>query len=101
MTRRVIVEPGAKTDINEARDRYDAIRAGLGQDFYKTVIEVVDRLQRKTDGSTPVPHERRARRILMKRFPFQIVFYEQGKDSIHVVAVRHMSRKPMALTKVT
>ena len=98
MTRRVIVEPGAKADINQARERYDLIRADLGKDFYDAVIEVIDRLRRNTDGSVTVPHERRARRILMKRFPFQVVFQESSKSAVHVVAVRHMSRKPISFT---
>jgi len=52
VTRRVIVEPGAKADINEARDKTGMRRyAPDRQDFYDAVIEVVDRLQLKTEGA--------------------------------------------------
>lgn len=59
MTRKVIIEPLAKEDINAARDRYEAARVGMGQEFFDAAIAVIDRLSRTIDGSITLPGEPR------------------------------------------
>ena len=91
MTTRVVIEPEAEADLAEAYSWYEAQRPGLGDDFMLCVeaaLEVVGERPR----SFPIIRSH-TRRILVRRFPYLILFVELP-DLISVVGVFHTSRDP-------
>ena len=96
MTWRVVIEPAAERELRGARDWYDEQREGLGSLFVDCVDEAIGRISALPSASTAVPgvpHELGVRRVLVKKFPFTVVFIEHA-DFISVVAVAHSRRKP-------
>ncbi|HKW15988.1 MAG TPA: type II toxin-antitoxin system RelE/ParE family toxin [Terriglobales bacterium] len=52
------------------------------------LLQVVQGPKRWTSGRF------NTRRYLLRRFPFLLIYREQGRDSIQIVALAHTSRKP-------
>ena len=93
MSRHVIVDDEALTELEAAVEYYEQCQAGLGADFYALVLAALDRIASPPDLSTPEPTDSRARRILLQRFPFAVVFFVRG-DNADVVAVMDLRRRP-------
>jgi len=86
-----MIEPEAEKDLRDAQDWYERQRLGLGDDLllcFEAVLEAVGERPR----SFPIVG-RRARRALMRRFPFSVLFVELA-DVIAVIGVFHTSRDP-------
>jgi toxin ParE1/3/4 len=96
MSQRVLIEPEAEADLRDAFIWYEEQRQGLGDDFmlcFEAAVEVI--------GEHPHFFPRvtaNARRMLMPRFPYSIVFVERS-ELILVLAVFHASRDPKRLRK--
>lgn len=67
---------------------------GLGDDFRLELVGAVDRIQRAPLLSPPSAYDRRARRFLLPRFPYGVVYVVATDASIVVVAVAHVRRRP-------
>src|SRR5688572_24096677 len=93
MSKPVRVEPEAQADIEEARDWYDGQRPGLGNDLLLCIEASLEAIGDRPK-SFPKIHKR-ARRALVRRFPYRIVFVEL-KDVIAVIGVIHTRRDPGA-----
>jgi plasmid stabilization system protein ParE len=91
MSQLVITEDNAERDIAEAYDWYERRRPGLGEDFL-LCVEMALELIGQRPRSFPVVC-RTARRVLVHRFPYLILFVEKP-DHISVVGVFHTSRNP-------
>jgi len=68
----------------------------LGQEFRNAIDEGMERLLKAPLAASPivaVPASIGARRILVKRFPYSIVFIEHDED-LWVVAFAHHHRRP-------
>jgi toxin ParE1/3/4 len=91
MSKSLIIEPEAEADILHAYDWYESQRAGLGIDF-SLCLDAGFAAVLNRPKSFPKIHKA-ARRVLIHRFPYFIIFVEQ-KDVIVVVAVLHCSREP-------
>src|SRR5262245_25631442 len=80
-------------EVERPESWYDARERGLGDDFIVVLDTVLARLEEGPAMAVPAPEDVRARRVLLPRFPFAIVFVELD-DHYLVVAVAHLKRKP-------
>jgi len=87
----IIVRPAAAADIEEAFLWYEDQRPGLGHEFLVAVQSARESIAAHP-AMYPVIH-RDARRALLHRFPYGIVYRIHG-DAIVVVACMHGSRDP-------
>lgn len=83
--------PEAEKELNEAVDYYEEKEPGLGYDF---AVEAYAAIQRSVTFPKAWPIVGRcARRSLLRRFPYGILYQESG-DEIFIVAVMHLHREP-------
>ena len=83
--------PDAEAELSEAIEYYENVEPGLGQDF---AFEVNLAIQRAIAYPRAwVVLEGEIRRSLVRRFPFGILYSEEG-DGILIVAVMHLHRDP-------
>jgi hypothetical protein len=96
MTQRVIVLDDAEDELIEAQNWYDRQRPGLGNEFRTAIEEAIERLIKAPLAASPIVDlspSIGARRVLVKRFPYSIVFIIHEED-IWVVAFAHQHRRP-------
>lgn len=94
--RPVRLEPEAEAELHAAAQWYDAQRPGLGSEFVATVGRVFTTLADPHAVGAPVPGlpmEHPARRVVLRRFPYTVVFLE--KDAVvRILAIAHQRRRP-------
>lgn len=96
MSQRVIVLNEAEDELIEAQMWYDRQRSGLGKEFRSAIDEAIERLVKAPLAASPIvnlPPSIGARRVLVKRFPYSIVFINHEED-LWVVAFAHQHRRP-------
>jgi len=96
MSQRLIVLDDAEEELIEAERWYERQRPGLGREFRSAIDEAMERLLKAPRAGAPIvniPVFIGARRILLKRFPYSIVFIEHDED-LWVVAFAHQHRRP-------
>ncbi len=96
MSDRVIVLDVAEDELIAAQQWYETQRPGLGQEFRSAIDEAMERLLKAPLAASPmvnVPASIGARRILVKRFPYSIVFIEHD-EHLWIVAFAHHHRRP-------
>ncbi len=93
MTRTVRNLRAASEEFAAAVQRYEEQRLGLGAEFYDAVVEATDRIEAHPEIGTPISTDQRTRRVLVQRFPYQIV-YRLLLDEIVIIAVAHLKRRP-------
>ena len=76
---------------DEAKKYYDCRRKGLGIEFIKEISRTISRITEFPEAWAPISS--RARRCLVKRFPYGII-YQIRDDKILILAFMHLSRKP-------
>jgi toxin ParE1/3/4 len=91
MKKTLIIEPEAERDITDAYDWYEQQRRGLGDDFALCLEAGLYAIQERPKSFPRI--RRNARRILIHRFPYLILFVEH-RDLITVHGVFHTSRDP-------
>lgn len=94
--RRVRILEAAAEEAIEAADWYERERAGLGAEFGQAINTALDLLEDEIVSLANMPGEagkRDAKRLVLKRFPYDIVVRE-FPDEIIVVAIAHHSRRP-------
>ena len=94
MKLRIVAE--AEEELRDASAWYEGRQGGLGVELLAAVDEAVRRIQqapRQFARVEAMPDEENVRRLLLRRFPFKLV-YEIGDDEIRVLAVAHMQRRP-------
>jgi len=83
--------PEAEKEFNEAINYYEEVEPGLGYNF---ALEVYATISRSVDFPKAwAVLEGDARRSLVSRFPYGILYSEE-KDGIFIVAVMNLHRKP-------
>lgn len=91
MTRRLLFQPEARTDISEAAHRYEQERPGLGERF---VAELDESLARITMAPSQFRIlEEGIRRCAFPHFPYAI-YFSLDEPRVVVVAVTHRRRDP-------
>jgi toxin ParE1/3/4 len=96
MSHRIIVLDEAEDELIAAQRWYETQRAGLGQEFRKAIDEAMDRLAEAPLTASPIFHPSttiETRRMLVKRFPYSIIFVEYNED-LWVIAFAHNRRRP-------
>ena len=89
--RRVRFLGAARAELREAVEFYDGRVSGLGDDFAAEIQRAVQQVgQHPNHGS---PYLTGSRRVLLKRFPFSVVYQTVG-DEVVIVAVVHQRRRP-------
>ncbi|MCC6207324.1 MAG: type II toxin-antitoxin system RelE/ParE family toxin [Gammaproteobacteria bacterium] len=75
---------------------YESERQGLGIEFSDAIDAAIDLIEDGFLPLSPMPGQsgaKGARRLILRRFPYDIVVVEQN-DEVIVVAFAHHSRKP-------
>jgi plasmid stabilization system protein ParE len=72
---------------------YETRRHGLGAEFFDAVTAALDLVQSKPEAGNPAFNDSRTRRVLIPRFPYQLV-YRIGEHELIVLAVAHLKRRP-------
>ena len=96
MARTVRILGDAAEEAIEAAAWYERQRPGLGADFFVAFDDAVDLVQEQLVPLSRCPGRAGvsgARRVILKRFPYDIVIVEHAAELI-VIAVAHQSRRP-------
>ena len=81
----------AMRDLVGAFEWYESERAGLGDEFLVAVASAIRNLRRAPERFRIL--DRRTRRVLVKRFPYLLLFVVEGQ-SVLITAVFHLKRNP-------
>ncbi|MFM9971533.1 MAG: type II toxin-antitoxin system RelE/ParE family toxin [Burkholderiales bacterium] len=92
MTLRIVFRPAAKREFNDAADRYEAQRSGLGEEFIIEIDQAVAKAESNPEHCPIVFGD--VRRAVARRFPFSVYFRIRRKTMV-VLAVFHGRRNPV------
>src|SRR5665213_1247338 len=92
MSRRIVIKPEAEADIARAHQWYEDQRPGLGDDFALCIEAALHAIRERPVSFPKV--RKNVRRILIKRFPYLILFIEHPSVII-VIGIFHTSRNPV------
>ena len=96
MSRRVRVDEQAARELEEAAVWYEREAPGTGARLVSAFADAVDVLREEPFPLSTCPGEAGrlgAKRLLLHRFPFELVVVEQAEE-LFIVAVAHQSRRP-------
>jgi toxin ParE1/3/4 len=85
-------EPASEELINAVR-WYEGQRPGLGGEFFDAVAEVLTVIERSPEIGSLSRHAPQTRRVLVPRFPYQVVYRLAGAEIV-IVAIAHFKRRP-------
>lgn len=91
------VVSAAADELAAAAAWYESERPGLGARFRKSIERALDLLEAGIVPGNNMPNalgRQGVRRLILRRFPFDIVFVERG-DMIVILAFAHHSRRPL------
>jgi plasmid stabilization system protein ParE len=91
MRPRLLVEPEAAAELDEAFTWYEGRTAGLGSEFLRAVRAVFALIRRNPEQFPRVRGD--IRRALIRRFPYA-VYYVVEPDYVSVFAVIHTRQHP-------
>jgi plasmid stabilization system protein ParE len=84
--------PAAEAELFAAAAFYAERALGLGEEFLGEVERVVRRAaEAPAEGA---PYGRGIRRMLLRRFPFGVVYRERPDRPLEILAVMHLRRRP-------
>jgi plasmid stabilization system protein ParE len=83
----------AREELAAAVRWFEEQRPGLGREFYDEVVATAARLQAFPEGGAPISPDQLTRRVIVSRFPYQVV-YRLTPTEIIVLAVAHLKRRP-------
>lgn len=93
---KIRVLEAAADEAVEAAARYEIQQPGLGMDFERAVEAALDLLEEEFVPLVSMPGAagtRGAKRIILKRFPYDVVVSERDGEFL-VIAIAHHSRRP-------
>jgi plasmid stabilization system protein ParE len=94
----IFIEELAEKDIDEAFLWYEMQKAGLGYKFIDIIKDHVNSIKDNPYKNTL--YHKNLRRIVIKRFPFNI-FYYIINSKIFIMAILHTKRNPKIILKRT
>ena len=92
MTRALRNLKEAREEFSAAVRWYEEQRPGLGVELFDAVVQATSGIQAQPEIGT-LSRDRRTRRVLVQRFPYQVV-YRLSANEIVIVAIAHLKRKP-------
>jgi len=95
VTKPLLLAREAEADLDEAMTWYEERQPGLGERFLTAVKATLRRVARNPGLGSQPPGvgDDDARRSLVKKFPYAVVYYETATE-IRVIAVAHGRRRP-------
>lgn len=93
---RLVIRPEAEAELAEAVQWYEAKERGLGSEFLRAFRAATAVLRRNPNLYQVVEGE--ARRILVGRFPYGIIYEIHGAEVV-ILACFHSSREPESWTR--
>jgi plasmid stabilization system protein ParE len=87
----VVFHPEAEAELIAAARFYETHRIGLGLDFISEIRRAADVLV--ANPRRGHRFSKRLRRLLIRRFPYGLVYREEP-DTTFIVAVAHLRRRP-------
>lgn len=96
MSQQIIVLGEAEDELIAAERWYEDRRLGLGREFRLAIDETMERLSAAPLTASPLlsaPIALGARQVIVKRFPYSIIFIEHETE-LWIVAFAHQSRRP-------
>jgi len=96
MSQQIIVLGEAEDELIAAERWYEHQRPGLGREFRFAIDDAMERLSAAPLIASPllsVPLALGARQVIVKGFPYSIIFIELDTE-LWVVAFAHQSRRP-------
>ena len=93
MTRALRNLQAAGEEFAAAVQWYEQQRPGLGGEFFEAVSDTTTRVHNHPEIGAPLSADQRTRRVLVNRFPYQVV-YRVLPHEIVIVAVAHVKRRP-------
>jgi len=93
VTRRPRNHELASAELEAAVRWYERRRRGLGAEFFDAVADMVAMIAERPDVGTPIPGMSSTRRVLVRRFPYQVV-YHLTPTEITITAIAHLKRRP-------
>ena len=88
-----VTTSAADGDLDDAFDYYEAIRAGLGDEFLIEFRRAVDRILEHPNAWQKM--NERNRRCQLHRFPYGVMYHlDEAANQIVIKAVMHMQRDP-------
>ena len=92
MTHRIRKLTAASEEFAAAVLWYEEQRPGLGGEFFDAIVQSTSLIQDNPEIGTP-SYDRRTRRVLVQRFPYQVVYRVLANETV-IVAVAHSKRRP-------
>jgi len=83
----------ASEELSEAVRWYEARRVGLGGEFFDAVANTLQLIEARPEIGSAISADRQTRRMLVARFPYQIVYRLRPREIV-IVAVAHLKRRP-------
>jgi plasmid stabilization system protein ParE len=93
VTRRLHSIQPATEEFEAAVGWYEERRRGLGVEFYEAVSNSIALIAEQPEIGTVIGGVGSTRRILVSRFPYQVVYHLTPTDIV-IVAVAHLKRRP-------
>ena len=93
MTRPIRISELASDELSEAVRWYEARRFGLGGDFFDAVNATLVLVETSPEIGATVSPDGHTRRVLVARFPYQVV-YRLRPTELVIVAIAHLKRRP-------
>jgi len=89
----IAFHPSALAEIERARDWYEQKREGLGVDHVDEVERVLALIETAPRSFARARESRLARRALLGRFPYSLVFALLDDGDVLIVALAHAKRR--------
>lgn len=90
---RVRILQEAADEAVAAADWYDRERPGLGLEFFAAIEAAIDLIETDALPLAPLSGVKGAKRLILKRFPYDLIVVERANEAI-LIAVAHHSRRP-------
>ena len=97
MKRRFVFQPEARSEFIEAIAWYEEQVSGLGREFAREVMEVLEVARAQPERFPTI--RGRARRIRLKRFRAYGIYFAIKEDVFSVISVFHGARNPTVLLR--
>jgi len=97
MVSKLVIKPIALIDIDEAVGWYESELKGLGNRFLQKLDEAFNKLQKNPQHYSKIYDP--VRRILLRKFPYKILYLVADDGSVVVLAVLHVKRSKRYIKK--